>query len=187
MVILGRPTGRSNFLALLASAKGKYIAVCDGDDHWTDPLKLQKQVDLLEADPTAVGCFTNVFNERDGEMTRYFGSDHSGIPNARITERDIVKGQGIPTCTLLFEPMHCTHCHRKCPLHRWAILNLLHASCPDGRHALFARDDDRSHRAVHGGGLHSLTDKLHRVKVQEQVLPMLDRMTQGRTARSTPA
>lgn len=48
--------GRNNVLMLLKACEGDYVALCEGDDYFTDPLKLQKQADFMEANPDFAIC-----------------------------------------------------------------------------------------------------------------------------------
>ncbi|WP_224998104.1 glycosyltransferase [Cesiribacter sp. SM1] len=49
-----------NFVKTLEACDGDYVALCDGDDYWTDPLKIQKQVTFLESNPNFSISFHNV-------------------------------------------------------------------------------------------------------------------------------
>lgn len=56
--INGIKTGRFNFLENLKSCRGKYIAMCDGDDYWTDNFKLEKQINFIKTETNVSLCYS---------------------------------------------------------------------------------------------------------------------------------
>ncbi|MCB4808736.1 glycosyltransferase [Tamlana sp. 62-3] len=83
-------------------AKGEFIAVCEGDDYWTDPLKLQKQVDFFNNNSDFVLCFHNVtiLNSRGKKTT-----ETSMIKNNQkevFKTEDIIEKWFVPTCSIMF-------------------------------------------------------------------------------------
>tara|TARA_B110000483_G_C18134875_1_gene519063 strand:+ start:75 stop:1055 length:981 start_codon:yes stop_codon:yes gene_type:complete len=61
-----------NFNWALNHCKGKYIALCEGDDYWTDPNKLQKQVDFLAKNKQISLCVHQTEVQRNENFVKHF-------------------------------------------------------------------------------------------------------------------
>ena len=88
-----------NFIRTYKECDGKYVAICDGDDYWIDPYKLQKQVNFLEENPDFSVVFTGFnFLFPNNEMIK---KDYSGIKKVSAFE-DLIKENYISSVTALF-------------------------------------------------------------------------------------
>ncbi len=97
----GKPTGRFNFMENLKASNGQYIAICEGDDYWTDTGKLQLQYDTLQKNPGYGICFhrvqeVNDFNPSQSKFLPDITSDTD------YTIDDYILSNRTATCSMFF-------------------------------------------------------------------------------------
>lgn len=99
-----------------------YVAMCEGDDYWIDPLKLQKQVDFLESDETLMACCTNCSvvdakgNVIDEKRTQPVVRDNRA---GRYSLRDFFdQSHQYPTLSVVYRNTHRKEVAEKCKIMR---------------------------------------------------------------------
>ena len=80
---------------------GKYIAMCEGDDYWTDPLKLQKQVDFMEQNEEYSMCFHNAVKFYE-DMRRVSEIFCKITESREVSIEEITESWIIPTASMLY-------------------------------------------------------------------------------------
>jgi len=117
--------GRNNVLQLLKSCTGEYVAMCEGDDYWTNPLKLQKQVDFLDANPDFAICHHNVtVIYEDGSAPHLFNNPEQKLIS---TIEDILEDKWfMATASWLYRNYFLTNdfadWHAKAAAGDWAVI-----------------------------------------------------------------
>lgn len=104
----GLANGRSNFLECLSKSAGKYVAIIDGDDYWSDPYKLQKQVQILESRDDLVAVHTWQKIAKRDKTGAFFEAEapragHGYLAKEQATVRDIfMNSLRIKSRTIMF-------------------------------------------------------------------------------------
>lgn len=150
-----------NFIRTLKSCRGKYIALCEGDDYWTDPYKLQKQVDFLDSNKDCTLCFTNgLIIDEDNNIIR-----QDRVPpdkRMKLTQRDVLAGYVPPANTIMFHRSAI----RNFPDEFYQIVNgdfLVTALVLEEGNAGYIDDHTAVYR-MHSGGVWSQKPKIYQAE-----------------------
>lgn len=142
----------ANFAATLNACSGKYVAILEADDYWTDNGKLQKQVDLMERDESITECFhkvTTIYQD-DNRAPHNFPA---GLVGTEYDLKDVVSEFFIPTLSVLFRRSVIP----KLPAEFYDMSNpdwFIHILCAEKGRVAFIDEVMGAYR-VHDGGIWS--------------------------------
>jgi len=160
-----------NFIDIINNCKGKYIALMDGDDYWTNPYKLQKQVDVLEKKQDYVICFhkAKILNELD-HTEDIFPNKLNKIKSYTI--KDLISGNFMHTPTLLIRKLPVIHSkllfNKNIKTADWLITMLV---AQFGK--IYYLPEIMAVYRIHEGGLHSTKSKFYKANATEKLFEIL--------------
>ena len=169
-------------------ARGKYIAYCEGDDYWTDPLKLQKQVDFMESHPEYSVCFHD-YTVFDLETKHLFSPHYSSELSLEGGGMDIdftmvvsSTGVGGKPLTMMFRKSMYSYDWAEWYKYYRDTHEIYHLLCKGkGRYL----DFNGAVYRVHGGGVHSsMSDEKNLFTVRESILELYIRNKRDKELRS---
>ncbi len=154
---------------LFPMAQGEYIAICEGDDYWIDPYKLQKQVDFMDNHPDFVACFHNARVLKNSGISLFNDLNESHYPS---TEDIIKRHWFIATPTFFFRNILTDYPEwRGIIVNEDFLLELLLAR--KGR--FYYMDDVMAVYRQDGMGMSANLNK-NQVKMTEQLVDLLERI-----------
>ncbi|HTU19599.1 MAG TPA: glycosyltransferase [Gemmataceae bacterium] len=167
-----------NFRETYAACQGEYVALLEGDDYWTDPHKLQRQVQALTAHPDWSACFHPVrYVNQLGEDSNIIHPRHAPL---EVTIRDLFEQNLIQTCSLVLRRQRMPTMPEwflNLKLDDWPLVMLLSETGPIG----FLPETMADYRR-HPDGVWSPRDPLYHLQEVLTMFAELDRRTDGRYA-----
>jgi glycosyltransferase involved in cell wall biosynthesis len=160
-----------NMGATLVVCRGTYIALLEGDDYWTDPYKLQKQVDFLDSNPTSAMCCHRV------QLLDPTGQEHIDVHPTRAagayTIENLLSENFVPACSAMLRREligSLPPWHSELAMGDWPLFALV-----SSKGGIQLMDEIMAVYRVHQGGIWSSRSRVSRMREISRTLEVLDK------------